>query len=99
MSNTLISEVFDPKLEDLKFDPWEHHTHDPHWKSKVWSSSHGSIGKIAVVMESEILESAIRDLERSHEDRMARKLLIKDVDRKVLERVSSYAWEQLHLGT
>ena len=50
-------------------------------------------------MESEILESAIRDLERSHEDRMARKLLIKDVDRKMLERVSSYAWEQLHLGT
>ncbi len=54
---------------------------------------------VSIVMESEILESAIRDLERSHEDRMARKLLIKDVDRKVLERVSSYAWEQLHLGT
>ena len=54
---------------------------------------------VSIVMESEILESAIRDLERSHEDRMARKLLIKDMDRKILERVSSYAWEQLHLGT
>ena len=30
---------------------------------------------------------------------MARKLLRDDVDRELLERVSSYAWEQLHLGT
>lgn len=68
-------------------------------KRSVSSSFLHTEHKVSNRMESEILESAIRDLERSHEDRMARKLLIKDVDRKVLERVSSYAWEQLHLGT
>ena len=59
---------------------------------------HHTQRKIKYLMES-ILESAIRDLSRSHEDRMARKLLRDDVDRELLERVSSYAWEQLHLGT
>lgn len=45
-----------------------------------------------------ILESAIQELSQSHEDRMARKLLAKDVKKESLERVSSYVWEQLHLG-
>jgi len=51
-----------------------------------------------------ILRSAMEDLSEIHEDRMARKLIElshddNDVDKSLLERISSYAWEQLHLGT